>query len=154
MGPGNDKFSFLENGVSTSNSLFNPCNSPFENDCDPQRSTCKGQSVNKWIEKRPKEDGQSTNQQNYQNVHFYECECDVNHVNQRQLIDTHTSMWKRVGSVCVENKYIEGNKIFDAAAAGGIGMACFYFVCIIVLLLICRDTKDRRHGWGLAELSN
>ena len=49
--PKKQLFKFVKHGTSSSVDLYNPCKSPFENDCD-ENAECIGVNNNKWFSLR------------------------------------------------------------------------------------------------------
>ena len=65
-------FHYLENGVYSSQNLYNPCLSPFLNDCDPVNSFCEGVMHNKFQDARL--DNNPSSPKLNLNL-FYSCTC-------------------------------------------------------------------------------
>lgn len=140
-------FKFVSGATSTSLDAFNPCDSPFENDCD-EHATCVGTRNNKW-------NSYFVDEVRYQHQYaaFFTCECDEGYINARTYDEVQSPMWKLQGSVCVHNNYTDdGTRIFDAVLMGLIAMCCLMLIIIIVLVVFCCKC-DRRGKYEVNKVN-
>jgi len=136
----NEVFMFLPGATTTDQMDFNPCNSPFLNDCDPQ-SQCEGIAYNQWSNKINSNIFPTSDFN--QHAAFFTCSCNQGYINQRTYSQNQSSIWFLKGSVCMENKF-KDDKIFEESLKGGIAMAVFLFIVIVTMFVICVRTRDRR----------
>lgn len=158
--PDQDLFEMLEDGTSTDFMFYNPCNSPFENDCDAyNNAVCIGVENNKWL--RYPYGSASGNETAIRNLNngqqgrdyneYFSCTCKNGYIDQR-ISDGKISGFRdrpnfyveRRGLVCIDNKYDE--KYLNNAMRGGIAMTCFLGVVMIVMFGICFGTRERRNS--------
>lgn len=140
--PKKQLFKFVKHGTSSSVDLYNPCKSPFENDCD-ENAECIGVNNNKWFSLRQNVFGGKN-----QYAAFFTCKCKEGFMYHRKYTKRQTAMWYLEGSVCVENIYDakHQNNIHSYILIGGWVMVGFYTVMMICLVGICCNTKALRLG--------
>merc|ERR1712141_61183 len=80
----------------------------------------------------------------HQYAAFFTCECQDGYINQRTYGENQTAMWFLRGSVCVENKF-RNNRIFEQGMRGAVAMACFLFIVMVTMIVICVKTRKRRN---------
>ena len=131
---GNENYSFLQDATSTDRMLADPCNSPFQNDCDVNAVCTSSEMTNAW--RYGLKDGPPSSNPVRQYSAFYNCECRDGWINQRLYDDVQSTSWRVRGSVCVENKFRD-DRIFEQAMKGGIAMVVYLFVVIILFVWMC-----------------
>lgn len=132
-------FRLIPSATATSVTLFNPCNSPFYNDCD-KNAHCTGTLHNLFESARSKEAGWF-----HDPAAYFTCKCKDGFINHRTY-DPEINMFVLEGSVCIENKY-KDTRTWEHAMIGLIFMCCFCLVMIIVLIAFCIGSRKRRMNW-------